>query len=184
MSETSTPETTMDNLKAASLKAYHAQMAAEKHYQDQKATLIVEVEEKLKPERLAWVRACEDRQKAEAAIRAEADRIRFTANESSIPYPEGTILYLWETRDKWNKNAHNAPMFLSPTGQKAVIQFFRNGDLVPDNTKWRRPLHGEVIIRVLNKDGKPGKRLERWDAVHNKDCWLPEGVPHQHRSPL
>jgi hypothetical protein len=181
MSETSTPETIMDNLKAASLKAYQAQMAAEKHYQDQKATLIVEVEEKLKPERLAWIEACEDRRKAGAAIRAEEDRIRFAYHEPSIPYPEGTILYLWEARDRWNKNP---PMFLSHTGQKAVIQFFRNGDPLPDNMKWSKPLHGEIIIRVLNKEGQPGKRLERWAAVHNKDCWLPEGVPHQCRSPL
>lgn len=76
--------------------------------------------------------------------------------EASLPYPEGTVVcstFPWE--------------------QRGVIQIFRRGNAFVG--KNYSPKVGDVVIRLLLKNGKLGKHTLGWSWV-NKKLWKPEAA--------
>ena len=105
-----------------------------------------------------------------AANRAEAEYQQALVEEGlrTAKYPPGTKLCGWKkdrsyygSTGKWIMAATGIVEVMTPTTE------------VPKTLKWSKPRIGELVVRVLTKDGKPGKvvqRLEGW-----RQTWLPEG---------
>jgi len=78
---------------------------------------------------------------------AAADRE--AASLTSLPHPEGTIYEEWERR--WPIKVSNQ------TGRLAILTIWRKDDpgYKPIGI-FSRPQRGDIILRLLKKDGKPG----------------------------
>lgn len=111
--------------------------------------------------------------------RAETDKLLNNAmNEKKvqdtlarIPYPEGTVLVKWAS-GRWNEVTKRREMV--KTNDRGVVQVYREGDPCPSNTRWNKPYVGDMIVRLVKKDGSLGIQLQKvglefWG-------WYPEGV--------
>jgi len=115
---------------------------------------------------------------AERAFRDEENRIRAEGNSAKLLHPEGTVLLEWRL-GPWG--SANREMGL--TGRSAVLQIFKKGDLFPSNVRYRRPRPGDVVLRLIKKDGRPGIAIETVYERHDWFCesgknwsrWLPQG---------
>ena len=91
-----------------------------------------------------------------------------------MPFPEGTILVQWQEVGFAN--------IYKLTDTKAVIQVFKDGDEYLETRNHVRPNIGDIVLRFLNKNGKPGKKVEIWQkgetASYMSLFWLPVGVKH------
>ena len=103
---------------------------------------------------------------AQKAWQAEADRLALA--NVQLPYPEGTVMVKWEY---WRYDHREKTR---PTKERGVIQIFREGDRF--RGKWNKPSVGDVIVRDLLNNGKPGLSFVRWEATNGR--WVPEGVQH------
>ena len=110
--------------------------------------------------------------KAEEAVKAEADRIRALESEADMPYPVGTKLVEW----KRSRNAWMGSREWDKSGIVGVIEIFKADDEVPENIRWNKPVVGQIVIRYLKKDGSKAARVEIWNDSYMRKCWLPEGV--------
>jgi hypothetical protein len=99
---------------------------------------------------------------AENAFHAEEDRLRVLGNSTKLPHPEGTVLV------EWKAGRYYADKTLRPA-RKAVLQIYREGDPLPANVKWHRPQVGEIILRLLKKDGTPSSAIEQ---IHSRGDWF------------
>lgn len=113
---------------------------------------------------------------AEATERAmrqayEAERDRLAVENSKPPYPEGTILVEW--------NQSNWSIYAIPSSDRAVMQIFRKGDEFLGKGS-NQPCAGRAVLRMLKKDGTPGKQVRLWQKYWEGEDrrWLPEGVKH------
>ena len=98
----------------------------------------------------------------------EAERDRLAVENSKPPYLEGTILVEWN-QGHWSEIAY-------PSRDRAVMQIFRKGDEFLGG-RYNQPVAGRAVLRMLKKDGTPGKQVKTWqDGWVNR--WLPEGVKH------
>ena len=104
---------------------------------------------------------------AQQALRDELDKRAVAEAEKKIPYPIGTKMVYWEKEnfsDGWR-----APCIYG------VLEVFKKGDDYSSNLRWNAPNPGDIIIRVLTKDGKPGKKFEKLFRGHRHE-WVPEGL--------
>jgi hypothetical protein len=104
--------------------------------------------------------------KAYAALKAEQERIRFAESEAKIPYPVGTKMVFWE-RERFGEG-WRAPCVYG------VLEIFKQGDEYPENLRWNAPNVGDIIVRLMTKDGKLGKKTEKYGQGRNR-VWIPEG---------
>lgn len=88
--------------------------------------------------------------------------------QKEMPYPEGTILYKWEKRSSYG------PFELNPN-KKGVFQIFRKDDSFVGGV-WKQPPVGSTVVRLLLKNGQPGKKVIR--IFKTDTMWLPEGITH------
>lgn len=132
--------------------------------------------------------ACQERAEAQAAVDAELVR---TAGDRS-PFPLGTILVEWAQKTVvigfGNRTKPDGPW--TKTKRRAIVQVFSPGDDIPANQS-RSPAAGDIVARLLGKDGKPGKKPYRQATWRGGGCpfaflygsnryqqerWLPEGA--------
>jgi hypothetical protein len=58
-----------------------------------------------------------------------------------------------------------------------VIEIYKEGDAYPSRSRWNRPAVGEIVVRMLKKDGSKSIEAEKYCfAEYAKEYWLPEGV--------
>lgn len=90
--------------------------------------------------------------------------------QAKPPYPLGAIFAEWK---KERFAARTQPPKL--TGRKAVFEVVTSSTQFPDNwASYSKPEIGQYILRVLKKDGTPGKQVIV--TTHGKAYnWLPEG---------
>lgn len=104
------------------------------------------------------------------AARAELDAAKLA--DAKPKWPVGTVVCAWKQRTEgWMQR---------PTGEwkviaKGVMEIITAESEHPDSlNKYSRASIGDVVVRLLKKDGTPGKKYESltgWKAKH----WLPEG---------
>jgi hypothetical protein len=171
----------MSEIDKTVLKALQADMVAktevfydvEKRRRDREQVLMAELNATLKAEFGAERNAAEAAKKvAEEAVKAEVDRIRSIESEAAVPYPVGTKLIGW----KRSRNAWTSSRDWSKSGVVGVMEIFKAGDEVPANIRWNTPVAGQIVIRLLKKDGSKAARVEIWNDSYMRNCWLPEGV--------
>lgn len=114
-------------------------------------------------------KASEESAKASRALRLEMERRAVKAAEEKIPYPVGTRMVLWTA-------GCYAPDVFRASTTRGILEIFKAGDEFPLNERWSRPAVGDVVVRTLTKDGKPGKKVERLKERVHLSKWLPEGV--------
>lgn len=85
--------------------------------------------------------------------------------------PLGTRMVEWELVRDYTTSKHK----LRPSGRLGLVEVLTEGSPLPGNRAHGLPKIGDVIIRVLKKQG--GKslncmKLDSWDAMNR---WFPEG---------
>ncbi len=108
---------------------------------------------------------------ADKELRTEEERVQLAAGVAALPYPEGTVLVEWLS-SSWL--AEGEPSFYK-TGKKGVVELHRSSDPRPDNQRYAHLIAGEVVVRYLLANGKPGKVAVRYAPRH----WKPEGEVHE-----
>lgn len=103
----------------------------------------------------------------EGELRALVQEQRVAKSENSLPFPEGTILVRCEEKDiPWNHETATLRRM-----KRGVLQVFRAGDEMRETcSKYvqREPV-GNVIVRMLKKDGSEGKIFVDYGTT--KECW-------------
>ena len=112
------------------------------------------------------IKACKEYSEAARAVKEEMDRRRVLAGEAGVPHPVGTRMAQWKRvlfGDGWRTS-----------GVYGVLEVFKKGDDYPLNMRYSAPNPGDIIVRILTKDGKPGRKFERM-GVFRDSAWMPEG---------
>ena len=105
---------------------------------------------------------------AHNALRLEMERRAVAVAAEKIPYPVGTRMVLWQA-------GTYAPEIFRASSTRGIMEIFKAGDEFPLNQRWNRPAVGSVVVRILTKDGKPGKNVEKYGAKNGLSKWAPEG---------
>ena len=114
-----------------------------------------------------WRIAVDAVNKASAEYTIERNKVNEQKSLESLPYPVGTKLFEWETKQWTNE--------FRKTNRVAVLEIYKQGDALPVNTRWSRPEVGDMVLRILKKDGTVGSKVEVF-RDYLKSWWLPEGV--------
>lgn len=102
---------------------------------------------------------------AKRLLEEEEDKIRLASVKP--PHPEGTVLVLW-SRDRLGYGP------LKQTSKMVAVEVVRADSKFKSGIKdYSRPKNGEVIGRVLKRDGTPGLLFEK---LNSWETWLPIGV--------
>ncbi len=98
-------------------------------------------------------------------------------DSSKMWYAPGTVVERWK-----NIGRSNGVNWVR-TGQKGIVEIYEQGSPMPDNIgRYSYPEIGNIIVRLLKKDGSPGLKFERisskWnnELTYEKDYWAPEGI--------
>lgn len=145
--------------------------ARRKELEDQlKATLLAE----FPPNSPEWNAIVSEFYASQKELQSEINSESVKLALTELPHPEGTILTQWE-HSRWPGPIGSTAM--KPTGKKAIMQVFKEGDPFPSNRRWGRPSPGNVVLRELKKDGTPGTAATTWRYGGNSDAnfWFPEG---------
>ena len=140
----------------------------ESRWYTRKGELEDEVRAKLDAEfgvELAAAKAAE--KEAEDNYDEENIRLREKESVKRLPYPLGTILVEWA----YPRFRHDE---LEKTSNRAVLQIFKEGDIISSTVKWSRPDFGSLVLRCIKKDGTTGVSVEQWRNGYERR-WLPEG---------
>ena len=131
--------------------------------------------ESMKPAMAAIYQANRDTNDAKAAWDAALEAK--SAAGAGAPVPIGTKLFQWAEPNSYRRSV---PKKL--TGLVGVVEVWTRTSQSPDGTRnYSLPNPGDFIIRILKKDGTPGKKFIRYHE-HSKswgtwsETWLPEGV--------
>jgi len=154
-----------DDLKSQWLKEHRARL---KEFED---VLCAELDAKYKDR----VRRAEE--EARAAEDAWNRRKVELAAEAKHPYPLGTIMVEW----RWNNAVSNAtsknPASRELTGRKGVLEIITPESEHPSSwSDWKRARVGDLVIRSLKSDGKPGRSYLGTNRTWDLDHWVPEGT--------
>lgn len=164
-------KTKLEELQAKHNLAIEEQSAVRRQMRDREEALMAEVRKTLEKEFGAMIDAAAKIQReAEREMVLEAGRIRTLESESRLPYPEGTILKEWTWHVGFSGTIHN----LRLTGEVGVIEIFKEGDEISANVRWSKPLVGNIVLRMLKKDGTKGKDVRFWSDGMKRE-WLPDG---------
>jgi hypothetical protein len=108
--------------------------------------------------------AVQESNQAKQRYRDEQNRIAIQTSLSKLPYPEGTIMI------QWTKSYRDTAYIL--TKEKGKLEIFREGDSFPLNRRWFRPSPGDLIVRLVKKDGTTGIQIDKYHS----NVWFPEGI--------
>lgn len=165
-------ETKLTELQAAMGVATSAFNELERRIYARKGELEDGVRKALNDEFGAEKKALQDAKwSAEVLCREEANRVRRAKSMVSLPWPVGTKLVEFEP-----PRGGSLDKKMVPTGEKAVLEVYEDGDPVPMNARWHRPSPGQVVLRLLKKDGTPGTKVECWNSYAMVNRWYAEGV--------
>ena len=99
------------------------------------------------------------------SLRMNSEKKRPQSSIANLPMPEGTVLY------KWVHNGYYSGRMRKKSGLSGIFQVYREGDQYPQTLRWKKPSVGNFIVRLLNKNGKPGIKIARYDDRY----WFKEG---------
>lgn len=108
----------------------------------------------------------------EARKTLEAEKERIALSETVHPYPLGTRMVEWKY---WTHHYHNRPENRALTGRVGILEVITSTSEHPANKTYGLANRGDLVIRILKKDGTPSKMYEqvrRHCAYH----WVPEGT--------
>ena len=103
---------------------------------------------------------------ASKALKMEEEKIAVEKSLGKIPFPIGTKMVRWE-RVRFGDGWRTPCVF-------GTLEVFKKGDEYPRNMRWNAPNPGDVIVRILTKDGKPSKKFDQYRVCPNI-AWVPEG---------
>jgi hypothetical protein len=102
---------------------------------------------------------------------------------AEMNYGRGTLIE-WSTHKENWYNLQQRYWYYR-TGRKGFLAVWDRDAEYPDNMRhsYTLPQLGDLYIRLLKKDGKPGRQFYKWhgDAVPN--WWLPEDENHEKAAP-
>jgi len=113
---------------------------------------------------------------AEKALRDEQDRI--TLEKATSPWPVGTLMAEWMAEWKHRDRYVSKPgERVCLTGAKGKVEIVTRETEHPENIAYyARASIGQSIIRLLRKNGEPGKTYVIIPRVLSKNfLWLPVG---------
>lgn len=157
----------LEELQRVAKEKYEALMSIQWSRHKMESELEEEVRKKVKEKfGEAERKASKEHGEADCALKTELERIRVAESESKIPFPVGTKMVLWE-RERFSDGWRTPCVF-------GILEVFKKGDAYPVNLRWNAPTPGDIIVRILTKDGKPGIKTEKYSVWRNK-AWVPEG---------
>jgi hypothetical protein len=165
---------TLEELQKIGSEKKDAKEAVELRYSERKREIEEEVRVKLNDEfgaDLNRVRAEYD--EVYKSLQSEMQRIDVQESLEKLPYPEGTIMVGW-TRNRIDMPWKQCKEWRQ-TGERAVLQVVREGDVFPSNIRWCRPRVGAVILRYFKKNGSLGLKWDSFRDYVGVNCWRPEG---------
>lgn len=167
-------KTVRDSLNMALAEKTKAYYEVKSRRAKRECELRREVDAKLNAEFGEEMSAAEKaRCEANAALEAEDARVKEIESLASLPYPIGTKLVGWTpSRSLFG----GRPVSFSKNGNTGVLEVFKMGDPISATNSWRKPKGGEVVVRMLKKDGSKGLNLEKWIPGHSERYWFTEGV--------
>jgi hypothetical protein len=164
---------TIESLEKTLADAVKVRYEVEGKYEARKSELYREACEKVNAElggSLSLAKSAES--KASMALKDAENAERLAGASSKLPYPEGIIVCGWKDRGSWAMNPG-----MDRTGKRGVIEIYKQGDAYPSRSRWNRPAVGEIVVRMLKKDGSKSIEAEKYCfAEYAKEYWLPEGV--------
>ena len=106
------------------------------------------------------------RELSDAHTKAQAAAEQYDVEQAiaNAKYLIGTIMCKWVVKSSWER----VPQWEIEC--RGIVEVFTRESPRPDNQRFSLPSIGDIIVRILKKDGKPGLRVERIN-----DTWLPEG---------
>lgn len=109
----------------------------------------------------------------EAQQLVEAEKERIALSETLHPYSLGTRMVEWSYPRRLYSQATVQNRVL--TGRVGVLEIITNKSEHPANKTYGLAERGELVIRILKKDGTPSKVYERLNRRWNLQ-WVPEGT--------
>lgn len=109
-----------------------------------------------------------------AALRqAELDAERAVEDErianAKPPHPVGTVMIGWSNKSgSWARESDWQPV------AKGIIEIVTRETVHPANTEYSRASLGDVVVRLLKKDGTPSAKYQTLGGWRSHR-WLPEG---------
>ena len=109
----------------------------------------------------------------EAQQAVEVERERVALSETVHPYPLGTRMVEWD----YPRRLYRAPTVQDRilTGRVGVLEVITAKSEHPANKTYNLAARGELVIRILKKDGTPSKTYERVSRTWSLQ-WIPEGA--------
>lgn len=99
----------------------------------------------------------------------KAEQNRLALENVALPHPEGTVM----VESKTHCGLGFRKGLRVETGRTGLIEIFRPSSVVPANMTYSLPPVGAVCIRLLKKDGTPGKSIFKIDGWKSYD-WEPK----------
>lgn len=100
-------------------------------------------------------------------VRELADR---AALEKTPPHPLGTVMVQWKRIDNWTSGARRFTYSL--TGERGILEVVTSMSQHPDKLTYGKASVGSYIIRILRRNGTPGKSYIEYGSGR----WEPEGI--------
>jgi len=171
------PRTTEELQQQLEAAKQEAEKAWREHYDAERAMERVERErvsaarEQVHAE---WDARIEATHKIMVDAKQRCDEARVALSLSKSPLPLGAIYEKWDM-PRMGYGAMSKTATRRKTGERGRVEIF-----VPSSefhgSRYDRPETGAVVLRLLKKDGKPGKGVLRLGGHDFKAYWCPEGV--------
>jgi hypothetical protein len=108
---------------------------------------------------------------AARAARQAYETAKLAEANASLPFPVGTKLIGWIRRKL--SSFRCGPLEKKSLG---VVEVCDKNTEIPKGIVYHRPDIGDVLVRLLKKDGTPGKAVEKYNGDGwRTHIWLPEG---------
>lgn len=95
------------------------------------------------------------------------------ATEREVPYPLGTMLFLWEYKSTWICGQRQYEY--KKAKQSGVLELITSKTQHPGNLTYKAHI-GALIVRSQKKDGSNGKSYVIYREQPRHQVWRPEGV--------
>ena len=137
---------------------------------DALAEYTIALDARLKEKYDEQIRAArEEEARVHAALMEEREK---EALARQYPYPLGTVMVEWESQ---RYSYRDDPKLRRLTGRRGVLEVITSTSEHPGNRSYSLAGPGDLVIRILKKNGKPGRDdvSRDWRMRGN---WVPEGT--------
>jgi hypothetical protein len=112
-----------------------------------------------------------DKAKSDARLALDAARVAAAISNAGW-LPAGTVVAEWTRPYKYGMERE-----ARPTGRLGKIEVWSDQSVRPNRLRWQqRPDPGDIIIRLLKKDGTESKVFEAGPLSWLRDSWRPHGA--------